>query len=431
MSRLRIASVFTLAAVLVVVADASASGPSLLAGAARANITPDPQVKNWVTDEPYGSVLDSIYVRALVLSDGETEVTILAWDLISASEVGVGRVRAAISDSTGIPASHILINSSHSHSAPFVPDLVEDGDAPWDSTHQVWAQTLPERCAVAAKKAQAALEPASLAIGRAYAGEWLFNRRPLSPADTVVTVFRPENPYALPNGLRFRDVDPTATVISVTDADSNAIATVFSVACHAVSTYKESKAISGGWPGAASRNIEARLGGEVLFLQGCAGDVVPSRRGLDATEAMGEFYGERVQAAHERRHPLPAAKLSVARDSLAMPVAPEHREGWDTTSKKTEVQVISYGGLAIVGLPGEPLVGIAKAIQDRSDLPHTVVLGYTNGGALGYVGMPGELGRGGYESTMAWGTEESGLFLVETAVRLLSEVQDAQWGTPE
>ena len=93
--------------------------------------------------------------------------------------------------------------------------------------------------------------------------------------------------------------------------------------------------------------------------------------------------------------------------------------------------MISYGGLAIVGLPGEPLVGIAKAIQDRSDLPHTVVLGYTNGGALGYVGMPGELGRGGYESTMAWGTEESGLFLVETAVRLLSEVQDAQWGTPE
>ena len=83
---------------------------------------------------------------------------------------------------------------------------------------------------------------------------------------------------------------------------------------------------------------------------------------------------------------------------------------------------IPAGDLGLVTLPGEPLNGLAREIQARSPFPHTVVTGYSNGFGVGYVGLPGEKARGGYEAGAGRGTEEAGLFMIETAVRLLQEV---------
>jgi hypothetical protein len=51
------------------------------------------------------------------------------------------------------------------------------------------------------------------------------------------------------------------------------------------------------------------------------------------------------------------------------------------------------------------------------------VVGYANGSGAGYVGLPGEKARGGYEAGAGRGTEEAGLFMIETAVRLLHEIR--------
>jgi hypothetical protein len=70
------------------------------------------------------------------------------------------------------------------------------------------------------------------------------------------------------------------------------------------------------------------------------------------------------------------------------------------------------------------MIEIAMAIQRRSPYPHTLVLGYSNGGGVIYVGMPGELARGGYETTRdsSLGTDECGTILVDTALSLLRDV---------
>ena len=80
------------------------------------------------------------------------------------------------------------------------------------------------------------------------------------------------------------------------------------------------------------------------------------------------------------------------------------------------------GTLAIVTLPGEPLSGLSTAIQERSPFPHTIVLGSSNGRGIGYVGLPGNKIKGGYEmSDVGHGADEAGGFLVDSAVRLLKE----------
>ena len=107
---------------------------------------------------------------------------------------------------------------------------------------------------------------------------------------------------------------------------------------------------------------------------------------------------------------------------------PEARQNAGTDIRPVEIQVIACGPFALVTLPGEPLNGLAREIQARSPFPHTLVVGYTNGRGVGYVGLPGEKARGGYEAGAGQGTEEAGMFMIETAVRLLREVREESAG---
>ena len=66
---------------------------------------------------------------------------------------------------------------------------------------------------------------------------------------------------------------------------------------------------------------------------------------------------------------------------------------------------------------------LGMAIRERSPFPQTLVLGYSNGGGVHYVGMPGEKARGGYEAGVAGaGTDECGTLLVDAASQLLRDV---------
>jgi hypothetical protein len=62
------------------------------------------------------------------------------------------------------------------------------------------------------------------------------------------------------------------------------------------------------------------------------------------------------------------------------------------------------------------------AIRAASPFPQTLVLGYSNGNGVHYVGMSGEKARGGYEAGVAGaGTDECGALLVAASGRLLNE----------
>ncbi len=57
----------------------------------------------------YPGVLDPVYARAVVLSDGTTKVALISWDLTDTREGFVRRVRREVQSATQIPADHILI----------------------------------------------------------------------------------------------------------------------------------------------------------------------------------------------------------------------------------------------------------------------------------------------------------------------------------
>ncbi len=404
------------------------------AGLAKADITPDPAMLNWTVaaPRPYSVVHDPLFVRALVLSDGETKVAMIVWDLTDAREFAVTRVRAAVKTATGIAEDHIMIAATHNHSGP-KSEMGATGTTQREQrtsrpsqdgpVYREWADRLVGTCVEIVRKANAALQPATLSIGRAYVGEWLFNR--LSQA--VTTTFLPKDPYVLSDGLRFGLVDPTLTVLSLRGNDRKEFALLFHVPMHAVAVYSDYPGLSADWPGRVMDRIREKGGAEAMFFQGCAGDIVPGRRGFEAVEAMSDLISARAIAAAKAATPLAVGQLRVASARVGLPATPAAAADLANPTIAAEIDVVNFGPLALVTLPGEPLQEIATAIRDRSPFPHTIVLGYANGRGVGYVGLPGNKAKGGYEmSEVGTGTDEAGGFLVETAVRLLRDEFAAQ-----
>jgi neutral ceramidase len=404
----------------------AATSPSFSAGAASIDITPSVAAHNWAGTGPYGHIVDPLHARVLVLASAEKRIAVVTLDVTETNESDVAAIRQAIAGTTGIPPAHILVNASHTHSGPLSAGYrwigIPNKRKYTDDHLEKWARDLPGQCAQAARQADAARQPVTLSIGRASVAEWLFNRRPLRPDGNVQSMAQPADPTSLPGGLRFAPVDPTATVLCFRAADGKPVVTLLHLACHAVSVYPTNKGISADWPGAACRSLKESLGGEVLFLQGCGGDIVPARRGLEASREMGAFIAARATQAAAQALPLPPAPLTVSQAIVGLPLIKEASDHIQQPHLDAEIQVISMGDLALVALPGEPLIGLSQAIQKESPYPHTLVLGYSNGDGAQYVGLPGEKHLGGYEmSVVGRATDEAGGFMIASALRQLRE----------
>src|SRR5262249_10256182 len=92
---------------------------SLKAGAAASNITP-PLGENIVggfSPSPSTNVHDELHARCLVLDDGKTRLALVVCDLLGIHRLVSDEARRIIGERSKIPASHVLISATHTHSA--------------------------------------------------------------------------------------------------------------------------------------------------------------------------------------------------------------------------------------------------------------------------------------------------------------------------
>ena len=422
---------------------------NLSVGVGKKNITPDSQVKNWVTGKEYEGIEDSIFVRTLIINDGHTDMVLVAWDLVDAGESATDEVRNRISSELNISKDQILVNASHNHSAPWAPVYKagyrgKERDTWWairymppqnDNKHfKKWMDLLLDQTVQAVKQAKSRMQPATLWIGRTDASEYMNNRRPRTPEWGVLKSNVPErynyrhaeyDPDILVGGASFGPMDRTMTLVSFRDNSGANIASLFHLSIHAVAIYPFSNAISGDWPQVAAKQISKRLGGEAIFLQGTAGDINPWKRGHKAVNEMGAGLAEHAAKAYKFSAQLETRGMHAKRGNVGLPLTSVGKERTGLDAVKSEVQVLAIGPLAFVTLPGEPLTDLGFAIREKSPFPQTLVLGYANGNGVHYVGMPGEKARGGYEMTSGTvGTDQAGQMLVDLAVDLLNEVSN-------
>ena len=183
----------------------------------------------------------------------------------------VVRARRQIEQTTGIPASKVIICASHTHRGPLWSYYKDELVSPIAEAVALAVRDLtPCRLGTAKGKAEGVSECRRvIKDGRAW------NRWQLAPAEAHK--YPAEGP-----------ADPEFDVLAVIGKDGRYKAVVYNFACHAANTRE--LAVSADYPGDVQQYVQKHLGYEVptLFLTGACGDVNP------VYSVRRELFGEKL-----------------------------------------------------------------------------------------------------------------------------------------
>lgn len=450
--------ILRLLAGLLVVTSASLAG-DFRVGAARVDITPKDgtPLGGYYRFRGSAGVLDPLFAKTMVMEKDGVHAAIVVLDLSGTVRPIVAEARKLIQKQCGIEGDHVLISGTHTHTGPQQPrgSMMDDITKVNSPAGVSYTSMLPVWIAESVKQAKANLSPVSarVVIGRAEGIS--FNRRILREGQQEA-IWQPQKLTAQdrPAG----PVDPEVGVLVFEGADKP-VASLLNFAMHPTSVGGGVK-ISADYPGVFTKLVSERHGAEMIsiFANGCCGNInhtdymAGKRR---STLELGTALADAVDAAWPQLKPTQAfaprirseqvtlkrrsfteAQITKAKDMAAnmltknfgtVPMA-ETVCILETLDKQdqpllAEVQVIALSDdVAIVALPGEIFVELGLALKKASPFKHTFIAELSNG-SIGYIPNREAYPQGNYEIVSARGEAGSGEKLIETALKLLSEVK--------
>ena len=431
----RPASVFVVAVILVAALDRSspddfyaqvrAPSHSWKAGVARIVITPSHSL--WMAGyasraRPSQGKLQDLYAKALALEDEHGKrVVIVTTDLIGLSHSIAEPVATRAHQIFGLPRSHLLLTSSHTHCGPALHGSLEGMmsgaklSAGQKAGIDEYSRQLEDKLVAVIDEALKELSPAHLSFSRS---EAMFgvNRRERGP-----------------NGVQFGSdkngvVDHDVPVLRVDSPQGRVRAILFGYACHNTALPGEFYKFAGDYAGFAQAALEkAHPGATALFIMGCGGDINPQPNG---TPELALQHGQSLAASVDRAmssSPVPVrGPLRIAFDRFMLPLAaaptekelrkqlsdPDRfrrgharrllarlkRDGRLPSELKYTAQVFQFGSeLTMVALAGEVVSDYALRLKRELGSNGLWVASYSND-VFGYVPSARVLKEGGYEA---------------------------------
>ncbi len=430
-----------------------------IAGAAVTDVTPRnsrflfgyPHVERYST-----GVHDPLLSSALYVSDGKTEALFSANDLIFIPKDLSLRVRSRIQEATGVPAAHMTVSATHTHSGPVTVDYVSNQADPLvPKADPGYLRFLENTILETAIEAVAAARPATAGLGIADGTGIGTNRRdPCGPADLEVPVLL----------LRSRTGDPIAAMI---------------VCCmHPTVLHEDSTLISADLPGMARKYLREHLLGDncpILFHTGPEGNQSPRHvtreNTFEEAERLGAILGRaiartipniacdhHIALAADRRfvelppREFPSLKEAEKRlDQARRKLAALQKTGAPHTDVRTaecdwfgaeetrtlaeaaqsgrleqvrrsvmpaEIQLIRVGKWHFVSWPGEMFVEYGLAV--RKACPNSFVIALANGELQGYIVTPEAAAEGGYEASNALFAPRGGDLLTTASTEMVT-----------
>ncbi|WP_233578201.1 hypothetical protein [Tautonia sociabilis] len=422
----------------------------LQAGAAMSNITPplgEPIVGGWESP-PATHIHDELNARCLVLDDGETTLAIVLCDNVGISRDILDAARALAEEATGIPGDHMLIASTHTHSATparGMDRLATSGELTG------YPKFLAGRIADGIARAARNRESARIGWGSVDVPGQVFNRRWFLKPETVLP-----NPFGGTDRVKMNPrrgdpdllepagpTDPEVSILSVQSADGRPIALLANYSLHYVGGVPAGH-VSADYFGVFASRIQELLGADGqdppfvgILSNGTSGDVnnidfrSPGER-LAPYEKM-RAVADEVAVAVSRAHlgiafrdwvPLGAAtreltlaarvpnaeQIAYAREILDRPAdaKPYHsheriyaervlRAAEGPVSVSILLQTLRIGDLGIAAIPFEVFAESGLEIKQRSPFNDSFTIELANG-SYGYLPTPRQHELGGYET---------------------------------
>jgi hypothetical protein len=384
------------------------------AGVARVDITPSQPI--WMggyaaRTHPSEGVRQHIFVKALALKDDTGAVTVLVTsDLLGFPGEVSEPIFARVQQRFGLPRERVALNSSHTHSAPVVGNMLSPAYPLSPSNTEVirtYTAHLQDDVVEVIGKSVQNLAPAELSFEQGFAGVAV-NRRRVGHRE-----------YPGP-------VEQDVPVLAVRSPDHSLRAIVFGYACH--NTVLSDYQINGDWAGYAQADLEKNHPGAIaMFVQDCGADANPLPR---HTVELATDYGETIAAAVDQvlqakmravEGPLTVAFVSVnlpfqtppsraelesqthsqnallrRQAELMLQILNQNGKLPDQHSYPIEVWQFGKNDLTFIALGGEVVVDYSLRFKREYGFDKLWVAGYTND-VFAYIPSRRILREGGYE----------------------------------
>jgi Neutral/alkaline non-lysosomal ceramidase, N-terminal len=389
----------------------------LFVGAAAASINPPmgAYIAGDKQDRHFTSISDSLYAKAVVVYDGNTALAVVTVDCIGLLYPAVNEIRqraAELVKNIPLPASHIVVSSTHTHSGPDVvgiwgKDYTQSGVD--DAYMEQLVKTAAQQVVMAAQR----LQPVTMQSAASEFGEGF-----------VQNICKEE-------------IDRSVTVLQFVGGKGQSVASFTNFACHP--TYLDAKysTVSADYVGAFYQTMDAKLGGTNLFLQGAIGGWVQPE-GDKGTYEMAQQRGNELAAVVMAALGKPKQEEQTAVRIKTMPFSlPLENEGWRQLSAlgtikrkfgdtvETELVWFAIGNAQFATHPGEtaPWHGLETKNMMKTDGPKFVLgLGMD---ALGYILKPEyfddpNLPHAPYLTSMSVG-KQAGPVMIEGLRKLIAD----------
>jgi hypothetical protein len=386
-------------------------------------------------NKPSTGVHDPLHAKVLFLRDGKVQAALITCDLRSITSEYKKQVVAKTA-SLGFTLANVFMAASHTHDGPSMY-----AEKFWQFQFGAYdpkiVEAMSDATAAALKDAVKNAAPAKVGFGEGSIEGFVHNRR--WGYDTAAREAAGEKPQ----------VDPVAWVMRIDGLDGKPRVVLANMAVHPTILGADNMLISAEWPGVMQNELEKAFpGATAMFTNGAEGDMAPETSKFDDDFQKMTDFGVRiakvVAGIAEKIETKPDLPIAIKRGTPELPPfeLTEFLKKYPTAPRdvveaglprKAELQILRIGPAALVGLPGEPLLGVGRAVRksvEEQGIERAVVLGLSND-YIGYLVPADEFPHGGYEvDTRSYYGPGLGDFLAKETGTIAREMNKGDSGLP-
>ena len=376
---------------------------------------------------------------------------IVACDVLFVTRDQMDAAAAVIERTCHIAPDHLLVNATHTHSAPSITRVHGYG------ADETFRRRVTEGVVKAVQEATAKLvDDCSFAFALTEERTIGQNSRMLLSDNTIYWI-GPRDDAVRPTG----PVDPELPLLIFRRADDHPLAVIYNHSCHTIGTRRPGVR-SPSFYGLAAQELEPVLGATVCFLQGASGSThnFGMHDGVPVAEAVSRLK-QVVQAGLDEAQPRSVRRLAAlkrpfkfkvrtfddAKEDAAVSSYCEKRapqgakeiievfrkqrellEPQQGQERETWIQVLLIGDVAIVGVPAEFFTKLGLNIKRRAPLKNTYVAELANDW-IGYLPDLEAHQLGGYQTWTglhSYAEPGTGERVVDQAVAMLNELMETK-----
>ncbi len=371
-------------------------------------------------DRVSGRIIDDLYLTCTAISDGENTVLIFSGDSIHVAGSTAAKVGSIAEKNFGIPAGNIIINATHTHAGPAIPNSNAPGIASYLKKYYAVAEEM-------IYQALLDLENATVYAGSTVAEGMNYVRR-------YVNIQTGE--YAgknLPDGLdpavygHETVADPEMQILRFDRATKKDVI-LCNWQCHPTTTGSSTGSTVSADFIAYFRSAVEEAGHLFSYHQGAGGNLVAGSR-IAGNQSNSDYikYGKDLAAialgALEKLPQVESGKVQAKKYTFTGTHSEEYRKKnkIEATTETFSLSVLSIGDVAFATAPCELHDTLGVEIKTKSPFKLTFVCGYTNG-TVGYMPASFAFANGGYEVESTHFVQGTGEAIVADLLGNLNEI---------